>query len=266
MSPSPLRLYESPGTECELRRQFWRNLALPVEWVSRREEAHHGILVAPDKPIEPIESLKRMTRDILLLGYYDFLKIEDGILWPKAIAQRCLRPLILRRCPALDLRAWALVTGVQATSRLALESVFQLGFRQVRLVHGEGQNGEAQKIQTELQKFLFGFKITLQKRDDLTLQPNNGSILINVVDLTQDAPLRETLLYLNFLHRPGVILDLPFQAQDSDLISEARVSGFDAISGKEARGAWDYALLEELGLLPHLKLSAAAYAEAWEKL
>lgn len=256
------RLFERPEIQSSLRRQFWAELQLPVEWAETEQSPIDGVIVDPNQSSKELEHLRRIPRDILLLKYFDFLKFEDGVFWPRALALESLRQVILRRVPeGLDLRAWALVTGTAPLARAALGIIFHLGFRQARLIYDAPEEMNALQLKSDLEKYYFGLKISLQKTNELTLQPNNGSILINTVDLEANKEMLETLLYLNFLHRPGMIVDMPFHLQNGPLIEEGHESGFETVAGCEVQGEWDYQLLGGLGI--QTGMTADVYQKKW---
>lgn len=258
-----VKLFERPGTESPLRREFWKELNLPVEWLDAESNQANGVLIDAENSEFVLTDLRHIPREVLLVRHVDFIERDGQKLWPRSLLTQSLRQIVLRRAKSLDLRAWGLVTGVSPAARAALVSVFDLGYRQVRLVHNEPEEEAAQVLKADFEKFCFGLHIELQRRGELTLQPNNGSILVNVCDLKADADLLQTLLYLNFIHRPGLIVDLSATEVEGALLKEGQISGFDTVAGFEAQAEWDYSLLHLLKI--PVGLSVNEYHQRWRE-
>lgn len=246
-----------------MRRELWAEIGLPVEWCAEDAANVDAVLMGGLESEKILLGLKNQPRDVVYVRHIDFLHREHGQVWPRSLLSQALRQIILRSSKGLDLRDWALVTGVSALSRAALVSVFEVGYRQARLVYGTEELEAAEKIKVDFEKYCFGFNIELQKRNELTLQPNNGSLLVNVEDLQQDADLLETLLYMNFIHRPGLVLDLSAKTELGTLLQEAALSKFEAVAGFHVQAEWDYLLLQSLKV--KLKFTVDEYLKLWLK-
>lgn len=265
-----LKLFEHDGAGSKARRRLWEDLKLPIEWIERNEaeQAENSIEILTGWDSEDhLLRLKNVPREVVLTRHLDVIERTAGKIWPRSLLPTALKQIVLRSSKGLDLRDWALVTGTSSVSRAALISVFELGYRMVRLVHADGEEDKAERIRRDYEKFCFGLKILPQKRAELTLQPNNGSLVVNVEDLTQDEDLLQTLLYLNFLHRPGLVIDLTGdQGVESALLKEARLSGFETVSEFRVRTEWDFLLLQSLKLAPQLGVDEYhALAANWQQ-
>lgn len=251
-----IKVFEHEGAGSDTRRAMWADLKLPIEWIHSVEAGSTKdsveILTGWDSE-DYLLRLKNVPREVLLIRHLDVIDHTGGKVWPRSLLSLAIRQIVLRSSRGLDLRAWALVTGTSPLSRAALLSAFEVGYRMVRLVHADGEEAAAEKIRADFEKFCFGLKIQPQKRAELTLQPNNGALLINVEDLALDEDLLQTLLYLNFLHRPGLVLDFSSQpGSESALLREARLSDFETVSGFRVRTEWDFIFLQSLKLAPGL--------------
>lgn len=260
----PIKIYADPSLRSAPREGLWQELAVPVEWVENvnpttwQSEVHGRWITALE--MDGIRAtLRNIPRDILMLKHFDVVLFESGKWWPRSILAQTLRAAILRHSKGLDLRTWAWVSGVSPLARVALTSVFELGYRRARIVIAPGEREAAEELITEMAKFCFGFELIIQERADMTLQPNNGSLLINTVDLASDLDLQETLMYLNFLHRPGVIVDLFDPWGEAPLLREGVVSGFQILTGRVVQIEWEIVFLRHIGI--DLKLTEVEYFE-----
>lgn len=255
-----VRLHAEPVAAAPAREQLWRELGLPVEFVADPDAADFLLVDGRDSE-QRLQQLKHIPREVLLTRHVDLVDRRDPRKpWPRSLLTDALKQSVFRRAKGLDQRAWSLVTGVSPLTRAAMVAIFEIGYRSLRLVHTPEEEDAARKIREDFAKFCFGFEVELQKRAELTLTPNNGSLLVNVEDLAADADLLQTLLYLNFLHRPGLVVDLSeTKPGDSQLLKEAALSGFGTVSGIEVRSEWDLLLLRQIGI--PCDLDVASYHE-----
>lgn len=246
-----ISIFETETARCGFRHQFWRELNLSVEWkeiegdpLAPREAG--VILVDPADSTDWLHRIKRFPQDIQRIEFVDSVWLEAGTYWPRAFYARTLTTLMTRFAKTLDTKAWAYVAGVGPWARLAVLLAFDLGFSRVRLVCHDPS--AVQELIDKVGSFCFGIELEPLQTADLTLQPNNGSLLINCYDLLNDADMKQTLLYLNFIREPGLLVDLPFNFQAAPLIDEGKVVGYPTISSVQVRGLYDYYLLHRLGV------------------
>lgn len=249
MNETPLKVYESPGTEDAARAARWATEGLPLERVSERKEADL-ILTDGRNSEHELQSMKFIPREILMVRHVDLIDRRDPKKpWPRSLLTGAIKHAVLKTSRGLDQRGWAFTTGVSPVTRAAILAMFELGYRQVKLIHLPDEEPGALKIQEDCAKFCFGLTIEKKLRSELTLQANSGSLLVNVENLEADADLLQTLLYLNFLHRPGLVVDLsPDGEASSTLLKEADISGFGTVSHRAVALEWDREFREYLGL------------------
>ncbi len=264
IATGPQAVFESGTARCGFRRQFWKENKWVLDW----PEIEGDPLVVPQAKviiIDPQESAdwfhrtKKVTQDLQRVQFTDSVWFDHGKYWPKALYPAALHDLIVRIGKKLDTRAWAYVAGVGPWARLAVVAAFDLGYRKVRVISNEDEG--FQDLASKIRKFCFGIEMELLKTSDVTLQPNNGSLLINTFDLSTDKDMLTTLLYLNFIRRPALIVDVPFNYQQSELLQEGQSAGFDVISGVDVRGLYDFLLLQKMGI--ETKLDWNQYLTLW---
>lgn len=251
---------------CAFRRDFWKEKKLPVEFVDGDTEdilkakSAHIILIDPQSSEVYLQKKGRMSRELKLLRFVDHIVLSENVYWPGAVSLAAFRKLVITHAKSLNLGARAYVTGTSPWARLAILTAFDIGYRQVRII-GEDPL-EAQKIIDDFSKFCFGLSIVLQDRSQLTLQPNNGSLLINTEPLTMDPELLTVLMYLNFISRDGLIADIEFQTDEGLLCKEGQASGFKCLPGIDFRGAFDFEILLSQGLVKDAELDT--YLKEWQ--
>lgn len=243
------KVHTAPGAESPTREALWAQEKFPVEFVQESATADFVLTNGRDSE-ERLQQMRNIPREVLLIRHVDLIDQRDPKKpWPRSLLTGAFKQSVFRRAKGLDLRAYALVTGTGPLTRAAMVAIFEIGYRKLRLIHTPEEAEAAAKIREDFAKFCFGFDIELQKRSELTLAPNNGSMIINVEDLSHDEDLLQTLLYLNFLHRPGLVVDhCENKPGESALLKEAALSEFGTVSGIEVRSEWDLLFLNLMGV------------------
>jgi hypothetical protein len=255
------------------RREFWQQLApeFAVEFIDFQEgrdqlfadfqkifaEADVALVSADYSKIF-FEYFPQISRRLLEVGRIDMIE-KTQITSPLCLAREALHELIVEKAPNLDTHAKAYVTGADASMRVALSVLVQLGYRHINIVHDEVEMIEG--IISELKRFYFGVQLYSLKNMDLTLQPNNGSILINTVQLDNQPDLLQDLSYLNFIYGSGLIVETNTFPLGHSLIDEAKNVGLTVLSGAEVGGQVDWMFLRKLfGQVPW---PAGEYRQKW---
>lgn len=259
------KIYVSPMAECAHRKKFWSDNHWEVDWITGSPEEiiaqkqAQAILIDPLECPEWIERSKNVPMDIARFGFADSLWLQEGRYWPRALVHNLLRDFMVRVAKTLDISAWVYIVGEGPWAQMFVYLASDIGYRKICLV---GENKEAlEKIFQKTGRHCFGLETRILAPPDLTQEPNNGSLLVNTTDLSDKPTLLQTLLYLNFVHRPGLIMDVPFEAKLSALLGEARQTGFEIISGVDLRALLDCAVLEKLKV--ENQISWPAYLANW---
>lgn len=259
-----IRIHDA-GKTCPFRRDFWKNRKIEIQWVDEptdevlAKDLADLILTDPNSSSEYLKSSGRMSRENLLVRFIDHLVLEKGKYWPGSTGLTTYRKLLVEKAGALDISAWAYVTGHSPWARLAVYSAFDIGYRQIRIITENKE--EADKFVQDFSHFCFGLQLQVENRSHLTLQANNGSLLINTEKLSEDQELLETLMYLNFIRRGGLISDFEFGQDEGALCKEGVASGFDVVPGNLYRGVQDADFLMTQKLMPASQ--KVSYVEEW---
>ena len=105
-------------------------------------------------------------------------------------------------------------------------------------------------------------QIDILKDTDLTLQPCDGSILINTIFSADEIQQVQNLTYLNFLKKGGVVVDLT-ESGYPDLLTEAENINLTRISGSRLWAERDFDFLTSI-FGGKLGLTETQYLEQWE--
>lgn len=244
------KLFVTPAADCEFRRKFWAENKWDIDWIPGEmnqvlsEKKAQGILISPLETKVWVEKAKNSPIDVTRYGFADSLWLQENRYWPRVIYRDLLRDFTVRVAKTLDIGAWAYIVGSNAWTQMFIFLVSDIGYRKICLVDEDELAPRA--LIKVVSKQCFGVELRTIKPPDLTQEPNNGSLLVNTLDLDLHSTLFQTLLYLNFIHRPGLIMDLHFNGKISGLLGEATQSGFEVISGVDLRALYDCAILEKL--------------------
>jgi hypothetical protein len=221
-----------------------------------------GIFLEQDYSPVVISSLHQVPAKILEISTLDaLLRDPAGRWWPHSYLKLALHEKIAERAPALDCTQIAYVTGDNFVMQVAVSVAVQLGFSSIHIVvsHPE-QSKDWTKV---LQRKYFGIEFKLISSSDLTLQKNNGSLLINTVDSQQSEGLMEDLSYLNFLLAGGLVVDLNILPLKNHLIEEATHVGLPVLAGSEVHGYTDFLVLKDA--IPDFAFSKSDYMNSWSE-
>lgn len=251
--------------ECAHRQKFWSERKWDVEWISGTpeqlllEKKADVILIDPIETAEWIERSKNIPIEISRYGFADSLWLQEGRYWPRALTSGLLRDFVVQVAKTLDISAWAYIVGGGPWAQMFVYLASDIGYRKICLVADNPD--PIDEIFQKVKKHCFGLETRILAPGDLTQEPNNGSLLINTLNLESEPNLLQNLLYLNFVHKPGLIMDIHFEAKISALLGEARQTGFEIISGVDIRAVYDHAVIEKLNI--GNQISLPAYLADW---
>jgi hypothetical protein len=144
---------------------------------------------------------------------------------------------LVQKAPGLSNQDVAYVTGCHGWARFASVMAIQFGFRRICLVCSDEVTRD--KVAQELLRQYFQVEITGIPENELTLQPNNGSLLVNTQMHSENETLLEDLSYLNFLKAEGLVIDFDASSQEHNLLNEALNIGDKVVHPFELFGARD---------------------------
>lgn len=234
--------------------EFWRSLNLNAEFISADWKTLSGLSGLDGVFVDPIlcasllTELREMTREIKAIGYFDFLEKTKFGLSPVSLLRQYGAEMIRSGVASLDVRKIAYVTGSNAWSRIFAILAAQLGFKKVIFVVKTLE--ENHQLLADLSAIAFGVEFSSMLESELTLQPNNASLLINTVAEQEEPALISDLSYLNYLSLSGLVIDVHESNLKSLLIEETRNSKITLIDGFTVQSFLEYWLLnKQTGLL-----------------
>jgi hypothetical protein len=228
------------------RREFWKSLQLPGEWIEG-ETAElvaakvAGIFVNPDDSDRFYRESRQIIQQVEETRFIDFLEVNERGLRPVTLLRTSGAEIFVRGNRHLDTRLRAYITGVGPWSRLFALLAIEKGFADVQIVVDE--KDQAATFVSDLKKFCFGVKIEEIQHADLTLQANSGGLLVNAMGPGSSSELMEDLAYLNYLSPSALVIDTQESPDGSVLQEEARNSKLAVLDGAFTQGFAEYQAL-----------------------
>lgn len=232
----------------------WKSLPENISWISIAEPEIDFVL----------SNFQNISSEINLSQNCDALLRQNKVWWVKDFWSLALVESIVRRAPRLDTHGTAYVTGGGRLARAAVVNLIKMGFS--RIVWVTDHVNEAQEDIISIKRKFFAVAIEPMAGSDLTLQPNNGTILVNTIGLNSEEPLLQDLFYLNFLRKNGVAVDIHLEPFDNQLLTEAETVGVFTVPAWYLVGVRDCLFLNALLQAGEhrLTLDLDKYLESWK--
>lgn len=236
-----MRLGYFPGSEYSLLFEFIKQKAVDVQWVllpldGWREEKCLAYFLSQDVSAEILGQATRLSSEVRSTGACDLLVREKETLWPHNILAEVLQELVVEKAPKLDTQAFAYVTGVGPWARTVIAELIQMGYSKLCWVADDV--AVIQPAVAQMRDAFFGVQLYGLPSDDLTLQANNGSLLVNTISESENPEFVMDLAYFNFVKRGGLVVDLHLEPEEKSLLYEAGQVGIFTLNGSEVAIRW----------------------------
>ncbi len=267
-------IYSAESKTWSLRRDFWLQqkffaepqlqpssvTAFASDWAEIKKNAN-CVVVGDESSQEVLSQFSSLPSEIELLQSCDsILRFKDKW-WLRNFWSVALRESLVAKAQKLDTHRVAYLTGNGGHAMASLVVLAQLGFK--RIVWAVSQLDQNENHRQFFLRHFFGVNIEFILGEELTLQPNNGSILINTLSESSGIEFLQDLIYLNFLQKGGVVVETQLDSIESRLLTEAESVGVHSVAPWHLEGLRDHLLLAELKVssLPSLD----GYLSEWFK-
>lgn len=184
-----------------------------------------------------LSHLKVQSSWTTLLGVVDGMVKTPHGWWPLCALYESFGQLLIELGQDLDMSANTFVIGSGSAARIAIASFFKAGCKKF-LVTGHNAE-EAEKTIADVRKRFFGLTIEFVPMEKIVLLPGESSVTVNCTPSVEENALLRELSYLNFLKRPGLLVDLTVGGQPSVLVQEAMDAGVRLVTGVEIAARTD---------------------------
>lgn len=264
----------------EAQKKVWelvaQKLSLDLQYAEVPEEAKadplhgiknmhgfHALLLSPANAALFIQMWPKLPAEVVESGFADAALCERNQWWFRSFMREALKQAIIDTAPQLDTHSLAYVTGSGPEARLCAGVAAQLGFKKITFIARD--QDEAQNLVDRLQRMFFDLDVKILKDTELTLQPNNGSLLLNCIAADSGESMLDDLPYLNFLKKDGLVVDLPYPQGLQQLIDEAKHVGVRNVDGFDLCIRKDFQFLSSL-IGKQFALTAEEHREMWKSV
>jgi hypothetical protein len=164
-----------------------------------------------------------------LLGLSDGTILRDGRWWPLCASYEVICQRITSIGEGLDMHASAFISGSGAMARAAIAALFRSGFRKFRILATDDK--EAEVLLHDISVKFFGADVEVVPPEKIVLLAGVSSLFFNTLTEAQAPDLVTEISYLNFMKRPGALMDSTVNDKQSLLLKEARESAIPTLDG-----------------------------------
>lgn len=219
------QLREMLGDEHELVFMDWKS---GTDWLHEFDGFGHvrwgeGVQVSASK------ALKVHSSWTALLGITDGMLLREGRWWPLCASYEALWHTFTSMGQGLEMDASAFVNGTGAMARAGIAALFKCGFRRFRVT---GKDVEScQQLVSDIRVKFLGIDLEVVPIDKIVLLAGISSVFINTVTASEAPELTQEISYLNFLKRPGALIDTSPYTKPTLLLKEAADSAIRTVDG-----------------------------------
>jgi shikimate 5-dehydrogenase len=184
-----------------------------------------------------LKSLRVQSSWITLLGVFDgMVKTHQGW-WPLCALYEAFGQILIQLGSDLDTRGNVFIAGAGGAARTAMIAFFKAGFTNFLVTNFDPE--EAEKMMADVRAKFFGLKTQWVPMEGIVLLPGETAVLINCTPSVEENPLLVELSYLNFLKRPGYLIELSRSKKPSVLVQEAQDVGVRVTGGVDVAARAD---------------------------
>lgn len=217
------------GSDHEVSFMEWRQ---DGDWEADLRGFQH-IRWGEDIQVDVSKRLKAHSTWTALLGVTDGMVTRDGRWWPLCASYEALCQTVTDLGEGLDIQGSAFVSGTGASARAGIAALFRNGFRKFRLVALNLESAEG--LVRDIRLKFFGIDLEVVPADMIVLLAGVSSVFVNTLSEDEAPDLVQEISYLNFLKRPGAIIDANMFTKQTLLLKEAMDSAIPMVDG------WDLA-------------------------
>lgn len=244
--------------------EFLQDLGVPVQTFdpTEPEQSFDRVIVDPDLSPQALENFPQGISDaVRQTGFVDSLEYVKRRYVLYNVLRAHVLEIIIKNRSSLNVQQKVYIAGHGPWASFFALVAFQMGFRSFVLV--SQQTGDAGLLTERLAKFCFGAKFEELYHSDLTLQPNNGSLLVNTIGPEESTEVMSDLAYLNYLSPQGLVIETHATLGMTVLSEEAFGSKIPVISAAQMRAFVEYVQLRKIETIKFNE-SADSFAEKRE--
>jgi shikimate 5-dehydrogenase len=174
----------------------------------------------------------------------DAIVKTNGAWWLRSNAVEGFHRVLASCGEKFDLESAVLIVGAGAAARVAITSLFVIGFRRFAISSHDEQR--VHQLVKELQRSHLGAEFKVIPREGLILLPGTHGVLVNTTPMIKDNPMLEELYYFNFFKTGGVAVDFSILPVDTPLLMGALDVGAHCVYGYQISAQTDIIWCEQV--------------------
>ena len=210
--------------------EVWQQQSVDFETFAELAEYDH-VRLSGEWRLTIAKSIKLQSSWTSLLGVADGMIKSSKGWWPLCALYEAIGGLVVQIGSELKTSHSVLVAGSDAVARTCVAGLFKAGFRSFIIT--SVNEPEAKGMIKELQAKFFGMTIKWVPKEKIVLLPGESSVMVNCISSKDTQTFLTDLCYLNFLKRPGILIDISMAQESNQLVAEAIESGVHVYSGVE---------------------------------
>lgn len=212
------RLQAAIGGDHEVVFSDWQPGSDPTQIESTIQHVRWGRGIQ----LEVCKLLKAQSAFTALIGMADGMLLRQGKWWPLCASYEALSLTFTSMGQGLDIGSSAFVSGAGPMARVAIAALFKMGYRKFRITAVDPD--QCQTLINDLKARFFGAEIVQVSMNKIVLLAGVSSVFVNTVSEDDEPELSQEVSYLNFMKRPGAIVDTCLTKTEARIMKEAKDS------------------------------------------
>ncbi len=191
-----------------------------------------------------IDELDVIPNDVRQVNNVDLL-LKEHTKWNAYcfMHEALFRALAFAQKP-IDRSQSCLVIGSGSSFGALVFALYKIGFRRFLLSGNDEAN--IQKYIKHCTDYFLSIDASYVSPNELTLIKPECSIMVNCIDLEQNAQIIKDLIYFNFLQSSGIVVDFNLSGSAAVMVEEAKSSGFSVITGPDVASSYDFLFVQKI--------------------
>ncbi len=219
------RLQEELGSDHELVFLDWKDGA---DWDQELAGFHH-VRWGESFQMAVSKQLKAHSTWTALLGTTDGMVLRDSRWWPLCASYEALWQTFTALGQGIDLDDSAFIDGTGAMARAGIAALFKCGFRRFRIPTESVEISQA--LVKDIRVRFLGIELEMVPIDKIVLLAGISSVFINTLRPDEAPELSKEISYLNFLKRPGALINTGLYTKPTTLLKEAADTDVSIVDG-----------------------------------
>lgn len=203
------------------------------------------IRVSANQSAELMPLLTLLPENVKFLEIFDSLFFENGRWVPRLSYFDILRSVFIKKFKNHRIKESAVIICRPVELLALVNFAVGLGHQRIIIFNDSGELPDG----INLGRHIVGIDVKVVGFADITQESENTSLMINTLDLENNANLLSDLAYFNFMSKQGIVLELFSNSPVNPFLFEAEKAELRILSRKEIIIPYEFSTLLKLGLV-----------------